>query len=589
MIRLATVFSGIGAIEQALKRMQLEHQIVFACDNGDVDILSKDVGMNVDDISAELKLLEGKIKEIFDNDKVQDLYKNQLLGMLKEANSEYTNLITCIEGIKLSQSTIANVVNTIISTETVKKSRLKEYKSFVGELNIGSENQQTFRQLQVILEIVNDYKKDNALELLGQNYNFKSTDNIEWGAVSNNLKLLYDKLENNDGKKIIRKVQDLSQRVSQLHEKINYIAVQKELNAMGNDWVARKHYVDSLYAGMEKQNKVKQSYKANYTISDDDFHWNVAFLDGRQYQNKVDLFVGGSPCQSFSFVGKQRGLDDTRGTLFYEYARLIEEIKPKVFIYENVRAVTTHDNGKTWKKMQQVFSELGYNFSWSVLNAKDYGIPQNRERLFVVGFRQDLALKKEFEFPTPIPLGKVMKDFLIDNVSGGYFLPKKGVEFVTLEKNLTKRFTQIDGDVQLCQKKNQQFNWHGDFVFQSEDEAKAHNIPDLEKYFLSEKVKKYVLSPGTKNFYSKPEIDLDIARPLLTTMHKMHRAGIDNYVTTQGRLRKLTPRECLRLMGFSDDFKITVSDTSMYQQAGNSIVVDVLIAIMEQIRQSINF
>lgn len=210
----------------------------------------------------------------------------------------------------------------------MKKSRLKEYKSFVGELNIGSENQQTFRQLQVILEIVNDYKKDNALELLGQNYNFKSTDNIEWGAVSNNLKLLYDKLENNDGKKIIRKVQDLSQRVSQLHEKINYIAVQKELNAMGNDWVARKHYVDSLYAGMEKQNKVKQSYKANYTISDDDFHWNVAFLDGRQYQNKVDLFVGGSPCQSFSFVGKQRGLDDTRGTLFYEYARLIKEIKP---------------------------------------------------------------------------------------------------------------------------------------------------------------------------------------------------------------------------------------------------------------------
>ena len=302
-----------------------------------------------------------------------------------------------------------------------------------------------------------------------------------------------------------------------------------------------------------------------------------------------DMVFHGSPCQSFSLVGKQRGLEDTRGTLFYEYARLIDEIKPKVFIYENVRAVTTHDNGKTWEKMQQVFNELGYNFSWSVLNAKDYGIPQNRERLFVVGFRQDLPIKKQFEFPSPVPLDKVMKDFLIDNAAGGYFLPKKGVEFVTMEKNLAKRFTQIDGEVQLCQKKNQQFNWHGDFVFQSEDEARAHNIPDLEKYFLSEKVKKYVLSPGTKNFYSKPEIDLDIARPLLTTMHKMHRAGIDNYVTTQGRIRKLTPRECLRLMGFSDDFKITVSDTSMYQQAGNSIVVDVLIAIMEQICQCIDF
>ena len=94
------------------------------------------------------------------------------------------------------------------------------------------------------------------------------------------------------------------------------------------------------------------------------------------------------------------------------------------------------------------------------------------------------------------------------------------------------------------------------------------------------------MSSGTKNFYSKPKTDLDIARPLLTTMHKMHRAGVDNYVTTDGRLRKLTPRECMRLMGFSDEFKIVVSDTSAYQQAGNSIVVDVLIHIMEAIIES---
>ena len=112
---------------------------------------------------------------------------------------------------------------------------------------------------------------------------------------------------------------------------------------------------------------------------------------------------------------------------------------------------------------------------------------------------------------------------------------------------------------------------------------RKHDIPDLEKYYLSEKVRKYVLASGTKNFYSKPKTDLDIARPLLTTMHKMHRAGVDNYVTTEGRLRKLTPRECMRLMGFSDEFKIVVSDTSAYQQAGNSIVVDVLIHIMESI------
>ena len=589
MIRLATVFSGIGAIEHALDRMQLEHKIVFACDNGDIEILTKDVGMNLDAISEELSDLENMVDSIHENNQVQDLYKDQLIAMLKEAITEYDGIVSAIQKQDPAPDGLNDILNRITASSEVKKARLKEYNQFKNELNNGSSEQQLFRRMQIILEVANDFKKDNSLNDLGEEKDFSSSDEIDWKPISPALKMLYDYLESCNGKKIIRKVQDLSQRVSQLHEKINYIAVQKELETMGENWTSRKKYVDSLYTGQEKRNKVKQSYMANYDVSEYDFHWNVAFLDGRQYKNQVDLFVGGSPCQSFSFVGKQRGLDDTRGTLFYEYARLIEEIQPKVFIYENVRAVTTHDGGRTWGKMQQVFEELGYDFYWSVLNAKDYGIPQNRERLFVVGFRQDLRKNKSFVFPMPIPLEKVMKDFLIDNAPGGYFLPKKGVEFVTKEKNLTKKFTQIDGDVQLCQKKNQQFNWHGDFVFQSEDEATSNNIPDLEKYFLSEKVKKYVLSTGTKNFYSKPEVDLDIARPLLTTMHKMHRAGVDNYVTTQGRLRKLTPRECLRLMGFCDDFKIVVSDTSMYQQAGNSIVVDVLIALMTSILDTVNF
>ena len=112
-------------------------------------------------------------------------------------------------------------------------------------------------------------------------------------------------------------------------------------------------------------------------------------------------------------------------------------------------------------------------------------------------------------------------------------------------------------------------------------------MPELEKYFLSEKVRKYVLSTGTKTFYSRPKTDLEIARPLLTSMHKMHRAGVDNYITREGRIRKLAPRECLRLMGFSDTFKIVVPDTPMYQQAGNAIVVDVLVAILESIKNVI--
>lgn len=528
MIKLATVFSGIGAIEHALKRMNLENEIVIACDNGDVEILTKNIGMDIDVIKEELDELKNIIKDIqFDNE-VEDLYKNQLADMLAEAETEFNSVSKSIEKIKsIHEFKIDEILETLINMQNIKSIRMKEYNSFKKELKLGSDFQKKFKHLQIVLEIVNDYKKDNSIENLSNKIEFVSSDNIKWEDVVSLLNDEYIYLESIDGKKIIRKVQDLSQRTSQLHEKINYLKVQKKLDSFGNDWDKRKTYVDSLYSGLEKRNKVKQSYMANYDVDDKNFHWNVAFLNGQQYRDQVDLFVGGSPCQSFSLVGKQRGLEDTRGTLFYEYARLIDEIKPKVFIYENVRAVVSHDNGKTWKKMQEVFSELGYNFSWKVLNAKDYGIPQNRERLFVVGFRNDLKLASSFSFPEPIELIKKMKDFLMDNAPGGYFLPKKGVEFVTKQKNLEKRFTQIDGDVQLCQKKNQQFNWHGDFVFQSEAEAQKNNIPDLEKYFLSEKVEKYVLSTGTKNFYSKPKTDLEIARPLLTTMHKMHRAGVD--------------------------------------------------------------
>lgn len=573
MIRLATAFSGIGAIEHALNRMGLENEIVFACDNGDVSILTKDVDTDIDEIKIELDSLSELIEEISSHYNMEDLYRNQLEGMLRTSMIEFDEVEELFKNIEEKDNELLkNTTIELLDSNLLKTNRNKEYNRRLSALGKGSFANRRLEEFLLLLAFSNDFRDNNDL--------------LDKAGLTHKVTELLERFENDNGRKLIRRVIDLAQRTSMLHEKINYLRVQRKLDMFGDDWKGRKNYIDSLYEGLEKRNKVKASYTANYHINADDFHWNIAFLDGKQYTGKVDLFVGGSPCQSFSFVGKQRGLDDTRGTLFYEYARLIDEIKPKVFIYENVRAVTSHDGGKTWEKMQQVFSELDYSFSWKVLNARDYGIPQNRERLFVVGFRNDLDLDVEFVFPKAIELEKKMQDFLLDNAPGGYFLPKKGVAFVTNEKNLSKRFTQIDGDVQLCQKKNQQFNWHGDFVFQSEEEAEKNHIPDLEKYYLSEKVRKYVLSAGTKNFFSKPETDLEVARPLLTTMHKMHRAGVDNYVTTEGRLRKLTPRECLRLMGFSDSFKIVVSDTSMYQQAGNSIVVDVLIHIMEQILKS---
>jgi DNA (cytosine-5)-methyltransferase 1 len=220
------------------------------------------------------------------------------------------------------------------------------------------------------------------------------------------------------------------------------------------------------------------------------------------------------------------------------------------------------------------------------MNSRDYGIPQNRERIFVVGFRDK---KVKFEFPEPISLESRMQDFLEDYTDSKYYLKSKGVKFVTSSKNRNKRYTQINGDIALCQKANQQFNWHGDFIYEeSKENAIDEFIFDVskveEKYYLSEKVKEYVLKSGTKNFKTSIKTDLEIARPLLQSMHKMHRAGVDNYVThNKGRIRKLTPKECLRLMGFGDNFKQVVSDTQMYRQTGNSIVVDVLIAILKQI------
>lgn len=325
---------------------------------------------------------------------------------------------------------------------------------------------------------------------------------------------------------------------------------------------------------------VKESYLANYKINQEDWYSDVKDVDGNKYKN-IDMIVGGSPCQSFSFVGKQKGLEDERGNLIFQFIRVIKEAQPKIFIFENVKGLTTHEEGKTFNFVKSKFSELNYDIQYSILNGKDYGIPQSRNRLFMIGINKNSNIKTNIFPPPKIELLIKMKDLLEDNVENKYYLQEKGISFVTKETNIKKKYTQINGDIALCQKKNQQFNWHGDFI------KDYREIPS--KYYLSEKVKNYVLAGGTKTFKTSTETDLDIARPLLSSMHKMHRAGVDNYITYEEKIRKLTPRECLRLMGFSDDFKIVVSDTRMYQQAGNSIIVNIFIEIIKQIDYIMNF
>ncbi len=319
-----------------------------------------------------------------------------------------------------------------------------------------------------------------------------------------------------------------------------------------------------IFAGDIDKN-CKKSYFANYEIEEEQWHTDIRDFDASPYKGKVDIFVGGAPCQAFSIVGEQRGFEDTRGTLFREFARIVKECQPKVFIFENVQGLFKHDNGRTWQVIYNTFCDYcGYDVHYQLLNARDYGIPQTRERLYCVGFKKET----KFKYPAPIPLPYRMYDFLEDYSECDFFNKDKNVKFLAGNKERSKLLSE--GKVK------EEFN---DFIF------KVDQIAD--KYYLSEKVAKYVLCPGTKTFKTPIKTDLDIARPLLQSMHKMHRAGVDNYVTYNKEkgidgLRKLTPRECLRLMGFKDDFKIVVSDTSMYMEAGNSIVVDVLIALLKQ-------
>ena len=238
-----------------------------------------------------------------------------------------------------------------------------------------------------------------------------------------------------------------------------------------------------------------------------------------------DVLIGGFPCQPFSMMGEERGFEDARGTLFFRIAEIVKyriEIgkKPSVLVLENVRSLSTHNHGQTFKTILQILeNDLGYKVFYKILNSAEYGIPQTRNRTYIVCFAND---KAEFEFPERVELKLTLQDLLEENVD--------------------------------------------------------------EKYFLSEKILPTILSDGTGGYKAKSEIDLKIARPLCATMAKMHRACQDNYVTQNGRVRRLTPRECARLQGFDDSFVIPVSDAQAYKQFGNAVTVDVSKAVADQVK-----
>ncbi len=271
---------------------------------------------------------------------------------------------------------------------------------------------------------------------------------------------------------------------------------------------------------------VKESYLANHKTK----YWfnDVKDINIDSINNEhIDMLVGGSPCQSFSMAGRRLGFEDTRGTLFFEFARCIQELKPEMFIFENVKGLLSHDKGNTFKTILNTFDELGYNYHWKVLNAKDFGIPQNRQRIFIIGFKDK---SKQFEWPKEKELKLKVKDLLESSpIDKKYFMTTQA------QNNLLQRDERtID-------------YFNPNYVYQSRYDEKTREN------------KKGIAPTLAKALSSVPIV-------------------VDN-----NNLRKLTPRECLRLMGFPDSFKQVVSNTQMYQQCGNSIVVDVLQAIIKKL------
>lgn len=158
--------------------------------------------------------------------------------------------------------------------------------------------------------------------------------------------------------------------------------------------------------------------RPKWNVIEGDIH-KVSFLE---FKGKIDLISGGAPCQAFSYAGKRLGFDDTRGTLFHEFARCLKEVEPKMFLFENVKGLLTHDKGRTYKTILNTFGELGYNVQYKILNACLYGVGQKRERLITIGIRKDLSGKIIFEFPTPDKHQTVLRDCLKD-VPSSPFIP----------------------------------------------------------------------------------------------------------------------------------------------------------------------
>ena len=259
-----------------------------------------------------------------------------------------------------------------------------------------------------------------------------------------------------------------------------------------------------------------------------------------------DICLAGFPCQAFSIAGRHGGFNDdfkgrNRGNLFLDVVRICQYHKPKVIFCENVKGLVMHDKGRTFQVIRQAFRDIGYQVFWKVLNSKDFGVPQNRERIYIIAFRDDLNVG-EFVFPKGAGEKKCIKDIMDDApVPARYYLSDVYVE--TLRRHKARH------------------------------EAKGHGfgyeIRDLNG------IAGTIVCGGMGR-----ERNLIIDSREHSKTPETHISGSINVED----IRKMTPREWARLQGFPDDFKLELSDTHLYKQFGNSVTVNVIEAIAEQIK-----
>ena len=289
----------------------------------------------------------------------------------------------------------------------------------------------------------------------------------------------------------------------------------------------------------------KQTYKANFG--------EIPFGDITKEKTKsyipdnFDVLCAGFPCQAFSIAGKRGGFEDIRGTLFFDVAEIIKKKQPKAIFLENVKGLRNHDKGKTLSTILNVLREdLNYYVPEpQVLNAKEFGVPQNRERIFIVGFRKDLGIT-DFQYPKPTNTDSVLDDILEqEEVSVKYYLSNTYVQ--TLKNHRARHESKGNG--------------FGYQIIANDGISNAVVCGGMGRE------RNLVLDNRLTNFV-----------PVTHITGEVNREGI----------RKMTPREWARLQGFPNDFKIVVSDAQAYKQFGNSVAVPAIQATAQQILKSLN-